>query len=60
MLELETHIQIAEQLNYINENHIEEHLNNLTPLSIHIPMPNSNEDGCVGYYLIVIMIFLYR
>ena len=32
-------------------NHIEEHLNNLTPLSIHIPMPNSNEDGCVGYYL---------
>ncbi|MBW1947757.1 MAG: DUF4338 domain-containing protein [Deltaproteobacteria bacterium] len=32
-------------------NHIEEDLNNLTPLSIHIPMPNSNEDGCVGYYL---------
>ncbi|MEA2014633.1 MAG: DUF4338 domain-containing protein, partial [Thermodesulfobacteriota bacterium] len=32
-------------------NHIEGELNYLTPLSIHIPMPKSNEDGCVGYYL---------
>jgi hypothetical protein len=26
-------------------------LNTLTPLSIHIPTPNSYEDSCVGYYL---------
>lgn len=31
--------------------HIEASLNNLTPLSIHIPTPNSYEDSCVGYYL---------
>ncbi len=30
---------------------IEESLKRLTPLSIHIPAPNSYEDNCVGYYL---------
>lgn len=30
---------------------IEESLKELTPLSIHIPKPNSYEDNCVGYYL---------
>ena len=30
---------------------IEESLKELTPLSIHIPEPNSYEDNCVGYYL---------
>lgn len=30
---------------------IEESLKELTPLSIHIPAPNSYEDNCVGYYL---------
>lgn len=30
---------------------IEASLKNLTPLSIHIPTPNSYEDSCVGYYL---------
>jgi len=30
---------------------IEESLKYLTPLSIHIPSPNSYEDNCVGYYL---------
>lgn len=30
---------------------VEVSLNNLTPLSIHIPAPNSYEDSCVGYYL---------
>jgi len=30
---------------------IESLLKHLTPLSIHIPIPNSSEDSCVGYYL---------
>jgi len=30
---------------------IEKALKGLTPLSIHIPAPNSYEDNCVGYYL---------
>ena len=30
---------------------IEESLKYLTPLSIHIPAPNSYENNCVGYYL---------
>jgi hypothetical protein len=30
---------------------IETSLKNLTPLSIHIPPPNSSEASCVGYYL---------
>ncbi len=30
---------------------VEASLNNLTPLSIHIPTPNSYDESCVGYYL---------
>jgi hypothetical protein len=30
---------------------IEKPLKSLTPLSIHIPAPNSYEDNCMGYYL---------
>ncbi|MCD6402121.1 MAG: DUF4338 domain-containing protein [Anaerolineales bacterium] len=30
---------------------IQKSLNDLTPLSIHIPTPNSYEDNCVGYFL---------
>ena len=30
---------------------IEKSLKSLTPLSIHIPAPNSYDDNCVGYYL---------
>lgn len=30
---------------------IEKSLNDITPLSIRIPAPNSYEDNCVGYYL---------
>jgi len=30
---------------------IDKSLKSLTPLSIHIPIPNSYEDNCIGYYL---------